>query len=118
MCNGFVQFVIARDSSAQFCFASLQSKTGVELLEKNFLPVGEMSTIVLRMDDRIYTKSDASLRILSRLDGPWKCLRALLIVPRFLRDAVYDVISRNRYRWFGRRTECAIPSPEICQRFL
>jgi predicted DCC family thiol-disulfide oxidoreductase YuxK len=118
LCNGFVQFVIDRDPSARFRFASLQSKAGAALAAA---PVGGGAlpdSVVLVEDGRVYTESAAALRVLSRLGFPWNLTSALVVVPRPLRDAVYRWVARNRYRWFGRRDVCMVPTPALRARFL
>ena len=118
LCDGFVQFVIQHDSKEQFCFASLQSETGREILARHQLPQDQLSTIVLSRGDEFFTKSDAALRILSNLDGILKLTGIFLFLPRFVRDIFYDLVARNRYRLFGRKDACMIPTPELRARFL
>jgi len=118
LCDGFVQFVIRHDEKSLFRFASLQSPVGIELLQKHQLPTEELSSVVLSLGDAFYTKSDAALHILQRLSGPWKLAGSFLILPRFLRDLIYDLVARNRYRLFGQRDVCMIPTPESRERFL
>ncbi|MEO7932372.1 MAG: thiol-disulfide oxidoreductase DCC family protein [Chthoniobacterales bacterium] len=118
LCDGFVQFVIRHDAAGQFRFTSLQSTAGAEILEKHHLPTQQLSSIVLSVGDSHYTRSDAALQILRRLSAPWKWMGLFLVLPRFLRDAIYDFIARNRYRWFGQKDACMIPTPELRERFL
>ncbi len=118
LCDGFVQFVIRHDATGQFRFTSLQSTTGAEILKKYHIPPGELSSIVLSVGDSHFTRSDAALQILRCLSGPWKWMGLFLVLPRFLRDAVYDFIARNRYRWFGQKDACMIPTAELQKRFL
>lgn len=114
LCTGSVQFVIARDSRKQFRFASLQSPVAEKLLGRR----DDLESMVLVQDGEIYRKSTAALRIARRLDGLWPALAVFLVVPRFLRDAVYDWIGRRRYRMFGKRDVCWTPRPELADRFL
>jgi len=114
LCTGSVQFVIERDSRKQFRFASLQSPVAQRLLGRR----DDLEAMVLVQDGEIYRKSTAALRIARRLDGPWPALAVLLVIPRFLRDAVYDWIGRRRYRMFGKRDACWVPRPELAERFL
>ena len=114
LCTGSVQFVIVRDSRKQFRFASLQSPVAERLLGRR----DDLESMVLVEDGAIYRKSTAALRIARRLDGLWPALAVFLVVPRFLRDAVYDWIGRRRYRMFGKRAACWVPSPELAERFL
>ena len=118
LCNGFVQWVIRRDPEDHFRFAALQSETGRRLLAEAGMPVDALSTVVLYEEGRFYTHSEAALRVWRRLGGAWSWLYALRVVPRSLRDAVYHWVARNRYRWFGRRTACMIPTPGLRARFL
>lgn len=118
LCDASVRFVIRRDPRGTFRFASLQSPTGRALLERHGMPVDDPASIVLVEQGRCYTKSDAALRIARALRWPWKLLGGLTIVPRFVRDGVYDIVARNRYRWFGRREVCSLPDPALAERFL
>jgi predicted DCC family thiol-disulfide oxidoreductase YuxK len=118
LCNASVRFVLDRDPAGRFRFASLQSEAGRRLLEAHRLPTDELSTVVVVADGRAYTRSDAALRIARGLGGGWPALGALRLVPRPLRDAAYGVVARNRYRWFGRKEECMLPTPEQRSRFL
>jgi predicted DCC family thiol-disulfide oxidoreductase YuxK len=113
-----VQFIIKRDPNAVFRFASLQSDAGQGLLRDHGLPTEDFDTMVLVEDGSVYTRSTAALRILRRLGGVWGIAYALVVVPRLFRDAVYAAIAKNRYRWFGKREECMLPTPELRARFL
>ena len=118
LCNRAVQFIIKRDKKKQFLFASLQGEAGKRLLKQFDLPHNILNSFVLVEGHKVYTRSTATLRVAKRLNGGWKLLYGLIITPRFLRDAVYNIISRNRYKWFGKRNECMIPTPELKNRFL
>jgi predicted DCC family thiol-disulfide oxidoreductase YuxK len=118
LCNGSVRWVIARDPAAQFRFASLQSEAGRALLAEHGLPPDAMDTVVLVDGKAHWRKSDAALELLRRLGGIWGFLSLLRLVPRALRDPPYDLIARNRYRWWGKRDECWLPTPELRARFL
>ena len=117
LCSGSVQFILKRDKNNLFQFASLQSKPGQEYLKKFNLPADTFNSFVLVEGDKIYTRSTAALRIARNLKG-WKWLYGFRIVPKFIRDAVYNLIAKNRYRWFGKKDECWIPTPELKSRFL
>ena len=117
LCNGFVQFVIARDPGRRFRFASLQSDAARRCLERAD-PAADADSIVLLEEGRLFTRSTAALRIARRLRFPWSLAFALIVVPRPVRDWIYNCVARNRYRWFGRRETCAIPTPELEERFL
>lgn len=116
-CDSAVQFIIKRDPQGIFKFASLQSEIGTEKSRDTGVPAGTDS-IVLIEDDISFIKSTAALRICRQLSGMWKLLYVFIAVPRPVRDAVYDVIARNRYKWFGRKDQCDLPSAEIRSRFL
>ena len=136
LCNSSVLFIIDRDPDARFRFAALQSEAAADALASVGAEVpdhaavsgavsgtvsGTVSgadSIVLIQDGSVYQRSDAALRIAQGLRRPWPLLGALLVVPRPVRDWVYDVIARNRYRWFGRRDACRIPTPELKGRFV
>ncbi|MFD2786420.1 thiol-disulfide oxidoreductase DCC family protein [Hymenobacter rubripertinctus] len=120
LCNGFVQFVLEHDAGGQFRFAALQSGAGQGLLREYGLPAPtEPDSVVLLADGRAYTHSAAALGILARLSGRWATLaRVGRWFPRPLRDAVYRLIARNRYRWFGRQESCWLPTPALKARFL
>jgi predicted DCC family thiol-disulfide oxidoreductase YuxK len=116
LCSASVQFIIARDPHAVFRFASLQSETGEALREKFGVP--EVDSLVLLEDGRYYTKSSAVLRICRRLAGAWKLFYIFRLVPKPLRDNVYDFVAEHRYEWFGKRGHCLMPTPDIRARFL
>lgn len=118
LCNASVQWVIARDPRATFRFASLQSEAGRALLARHALRPGAIDTVVLVDGDCVWLKSDAGLEVLRRIGGGFTLLRALRVVPRPLRDALYEWVARNRYRWYGKRAECLAPAPELRERFL
>jgi predicted DCC family thiol-disulfide oxidoreductase YuxK len=118
LCNSAVQFIIKRDKKEQFRFASLQGKAGNDLLKKFDLPADLFNSFILVEGDKVYTRSTAALRVAKKLSGGWKLLYGLMIVPRFIRNAVYNVIAKNRYKWFGKRNECMIPTQEMKERFL
>ena len=118
-CSASVQFIIARDKKSVFHFAALQSDAGKDVLAKHHLSQGgDPESIVLVDGDRTYTHSSAALRIAKDLSFPWFFGYVFLVVPRFLRDAVYRVIAKNRYRWWGKKDACMVPTPELRARFL
>lgn len=118
LCNGSVRFLLRRDRRKRFRFAALQSATGQAALRQHSLSATQFATIVVIENGRAHTESSAALLLAQRLPWPWPLLAAFTIVPRPLRDAVYAWVSRNRYRWFGRRESCMLPSPEFADRFL
>ena len=118
LCNGFVQFVIARDPAGRFQFGALQSASARRLLEGHDAPDPLPDAIVLVEDGQIFTRSTAALRIARRLTFPWPLAGVFFAVPRPLRDWIYAIVARNRYRWFGRREQCMVPTPELRSRFI
>lgn len=116
-CNNSVQFIIRRDREAYFSFVSLQSETGAQLLREHSY-TDDLNSVVVIDQGRLYTKSDAALQIIWHFHGLWRMARILRWVPRLVRDHAYDIIAKNRYRWFGTRESCMLPSPEIRSRFL
>jgi len=117
LCNGAVQFIIRRDSKAVFRFASLQSDFAKGELERLGKSSTELDSIVF-LDGPIYQKSTAVLKIVRRLPGLWPVLLVFKIIPRFLRDWMYDRIAKNRYTIFGKSETCMIPSEELRSRFI
>ncbi|KIL35683.1 hypothetical protein SD71_12370 [Cohnella kolymensis] len=117
LCNNSVQFIIKRDPNGYYRFASLQSDIGQAYLSKYNLG-GYADSFVLIEQDRAYLKSDAALQISKNLAGVWKVFYLFKIVPRPLRNLVYSVIAKNRYKWFGKKEACMIPTPDIKSRFL
>ncbi|WKV12573.1 thiol-disulfide oxidoreductase DCC family protein [Marivirga harenae] len=116
LCNGAVNFIIDHDKKGHFKFAPLQSNAA----EKHVpLSIRENTDSILLVDsNKIYSKSTAALKVAKNLNGPWKALYIFIIFPKFVRDFVYDQISRNRYKWFGKRDTCRMPSEEIKNRFV
>ena len=117
-CNGAVNFVINRDRDGFFKFAALQSEAGEELLNKYGIDKVETDSVVLIEDDRAYLHSSAALRIVRKLPGLWPILYAFIIVPKSIRDWVYRLFAKHRYRLFGRQDQCMVPTPEARARFL
>lgn len=101
-----------------FTFASLQSNAGQELLAKFGLPQKEFHSFIYIKGDTFYQRSGAVLRVLRDMGGVWKLAAIFLLLPAFVRDFIYNIIAKNRYRWFGRKDECMIPTPELRRRFL
>ena len=118
LCNGAVNFVIKRDPGNVFKFTPLQEKQGVLLLKKHAIDAQKLDSIVLVENKKVYTKSSAALRIARKLSGLWPLFFVLLIIPRFIRDGVYDFIAKNRYKWFGKKEQCIIPTPGLREKFL
>lgn len=119
LCNSSVNFIIDRDPKKNFKFASIQSNIGQSILKKEKSPYGELlNSVVYKKNEKIYFKSDAALQIARELSFPWNSFFLLIVVPPFIRDFFYDLIAKNRYRLFGKRESCRMPSPEIKERFL
>lgn len=118
LCNGFVQFVIARDPKGMFKFGALQSAEAQELLKDVELDSAELDTVIYIKGDMIYTRSGAALRILNDLGGIWSVAGLKLVIPPPIRDAVYRFIANRRYKWFGKKDSCMVPTPELRARFL
>lgn len=117
LCNGAVQFLIKRDSVGTFKLASLQSRTGEQLVEKYKVPTNHDSFVYIR-EEKVFIRSDAALYVSKDLGGMWRLAFIFICLPRGMRDKVYDYVARNRYKWFGKRDSCMLPTPEIQNRFL
>lgn len=118
LCNNTVQFVIKHDTGGKFKFAALQSDYAKETLKNQSLDSASLSSIVLIDEAKVYTKSTAALRIAKYLNNGLPFLYHLILLPKFLRDGVYDIIAKNRYKWFGQQENCMIPTPDLKNRFL
>ena len=118
LCNGAVLFIIKRDKKDRFRFAALESDLGKELLARHNIDPSKIDSIVLISGDSAFAKAGAALRIAKYLTGLWPLLYSLVIIPKFIADAVYDFIARNRYKWFGKKDSCMIPTPELKSKFL
>ncbi|WP_413533867.1 thiol-disulfide oxidoreductase DCC family protein [Empedobacter brevis] len=118
LCNQSVQFVIEHDKKNQFQFASLQSDFGQNFLKENNINATQFDSVVFIEDDKFYTKSSAALKIAKYLDGIISWLTIFMIIPKPLRDLVYSLIAKNRYRWFGKQESCWLPTPELKAKFL
>lgn len=119
LCSRFVAFCLKRDTEGRLKFASAQSTTGRRVLEALALPDDTLDRTILLLDgDKLYIRSTAVLRALRHVQGPMRWLYALILVPAFVRDPIYDVVARNRFRWFGRRDSCLLPSPQTRSRFI
>ena len=119
-CDASVQFIIKRDPYDHFLFSSLQSEKGQELVKQYKIPA-DVDSLVLIENGKAYTKSSAALRIAKKLDGLWHLFFILMIVPRPIRDIFYDYFAKNRYQWFGKKSEaeaCMLPTPEQRKRFI
>jgi len=121
LCNGAVRWILKRDDDGVFRFGSLQWESARSALVARVGARGLQQlpdSIVLVDENGVHTRSTAALKIAARLGAPWSVLAVFLAVPRPVRDGAYDWIARNRYRWFGRRDACMMPTPELEDRFL
>ena len=118
LCDFWVRFVIRHDPRAVFRFASFQSQTGQELCRAHGIDPEARNSLVLIDPSGVHQQSDAVLAIVESLGGAWRLLGAGRLLPRPWRDGIYTLVARNRYRWFGQRTACRVPSEELRQRFL
>lgn len=126
LCDWFVRFVVARDGLARYRFAPLQGETA-RLRLGDAVPLEALRTVILEEDPALRTtgtaeglrvRSDAAIAIVAGLSHGWGLVNVFRVVPRALRDWIYDVIARRRYRWFGKREECRVPAPAERERFL
>jgi predicted DCC family thiol-disulfide oxidoreductase YuxK len=123
LCNRLVQFLLAHDRHAVFSFASLQGQTGTSVVSRFGGNPEDLTTFYVcanfrTANARVLAKSDAALFVAGELDWPWKALTTARIVPRILRNGLYDVVARTRYRVFGRYEQCLAPRPEFRSRFV
>lgn len=115
-CDASVQFIIKRDPKAYFQFASIQSEVGQRYVEQFQLQT--IDSVIVIEDNHAYTKSSAALKIAKRFSGLWKLLLIAKVIPSPIRDKVYDYIAKNRYKWFGKKEVCHLPTKEERERFL
>ena|SRR5665647_61240 len=118
LCNSAVQFIIRHDPDRKFLFASLQSEPGQQLLKQYHLPLQQFNSFILLQDEKIFSKSTGALKVARQIKGAWRWVYIFIIIPKFIRDALYTWIAQNRYKWFGKKDTCMIPSPELKARFL
>ncbi len=118
LCNGAIQFIIPRDPKGTIRFAPLQSDLGETVREGAGLSPDDLETVVLVNDGRAYTKSDAAIRVGEHLGGVYRLLSLGRLVPRGLRDRIYDFVAENRYDWFGKKDQCMIPDEDVSDRFI
>jgi predicted DCC family thiol-disulfide oxidoreductase YuxK len=118
LCSWGVRFIIRRDYKNKFLFAAIQSKTGPQLLSDHGIQTEHIETFLLIKDGKPYIKSDAVFEIISEFKPVWSILLIFRIFPKAIRDFAYRVIARNRYKWFGKKDQCMVPSPDIEAKFL
>lgn len=118
-CNGVVNFILVRDKKDIFRFAANQSEAAKQILLENNIPLEtEISTVFLFENGKLYQKSTAALRIARKLPFAWNLCYIGIIIPAFLRNVIYDFIAKNRYKWFGKKESCRVPSPAERGKFL
>jgi predicted DCC family thiol-disulfide oxidoreductase YuxK len=118
LCNGAINFIIARDPKNRYKFAALESEVGQKLLATHEINPDEIDSIVLIRNNNAYVKAGAAIRIAQYMSGGWPIFYAFRIIPGFLSNVIYDFIAKNRYRWFGKKDSCMIPTPELKSKFL
>ncbi len=118
LCNSAVQFTISHDKRGVFKFTTLQGEYAKLILPTFKVDISTIDTIILLENDKLYRKSSAALKIAKRLDGLWPLLYGCIILPKFIRDRLYDIIAKNRYKWWGQQESCWIPTPELKSKFL
>lgn len=118
LCNSSVQFVIKHDTDKKFMFASLQSTAGQLLLKQFDLPLQDFNSFILIENEKVFLKSTAALMVAKQLKGAVKLLYGFIVVPPFIRNGAYNFIAKNRYKWFGKKDSCILPTPELKARFL
>lgn len=118
LCNSSVQFIIKHDKKKQFRFASLQSTFGQSVLKKYNLPDNDFTSFILLENENLYTRSTAALKIFKHLNGIWPFFYAFIVVPKNLRDWGYNIVAKNRYKWFGKQESCWVPTPELQSLFI
>lgn len=117
-CNATVNLIIRKDKKKIFRFAALQSPAGENILSQYGINWRDDDSFVLVTNNKIYQRSTAALKLFNKLPWYWKWTQLFWIFPRFLRDGIYNIIARNRYKWFGKKDECMIPTADIRERFL
>ena len=118
LCNNGVQFIIKKDKKNLFKFAPLQSELGEKLLNKYHIDTQNMDSFVYVQNDKAHIKSTAALKIAKELKRGWQLFYIFIIIPPFFRNWFYDFVAKNRYRWFGRKDSCMIPTTELKTKFL
>jgi len=118
LCDGLVQFLIRHDPAGRLRFCAMQSDSGRTMLAARGFDPDALDTFVVLDGPRNLTRGDAALAIARVIEAPWSWIAAARILPRSLRDALYRIVAKNRYAWFGRRDTCLVPTPELESRFL
>ena len=118
LCNSSINFIIRHDKKNRFMFAALQSEKGIEILKQYGFNSAVTNSIVLIKNKNIFLKSSAALQIAKSLNGLFPALYIFMIIPPFIRNIVYDFIAANRYKWFGKKEVCMIPTEELKSKFI
>ena len=116
-CNFWVNFAIKRDPAKKLRFTTLQGENAKSILANHHIS-NNLGTVILIENGKAYTQSSAVLRVARQLRGGWKLFYGLIIIPKFIRDGIYNVIARNRYKWFGKKQNCMVPTAAVKERFL
>lgn len=119
LCDSSIQFIIKHDKHNTFLFTPLQSELSQSIIEQFGIDTQKIDSIILfRKNEGVFYKSTAALKIASKLKFPINILASFIILPKFIRDTVYDFIAKNRYNWFGKKESCMIPTPELKAKFI
>ena len=118
LCNSSVNFVIRRDPDKRFKFAALQSSGGQRLLQEHGLHPSQLDTFILIEEGQVYSRSTAALRVVKRLNKPWPVLYACTLIPVPIRDRLYNLVAKHRYKLFGKRETCIVPGSDVRERFI
>ena len=117
-CNNSINFAIKRDIKNQLKFAAMQSTAGIQLMEQYGLPVKDMQSFVFITNGVAHNRSTAALNVCKYLGGGWPLCYIFILVPQFIRDGMYNYVAKNRYKWFGKKNECMLPTPAVRSKFL
>ena len=117
-CSSSVLFIIKRDPKGYFLFSALQTESGALIMKKYNIHSDKMDSIILIQNNKVFYRSDAALKIARKLKGGWKLFYAAIVIPPLIRNFFYDLVARNRYRWFGKRDLCFIPDQNVKGRFI
>lgn len=118
LCNNSVQYVIKRDHKNIYLFAPLQSKVGQQIIEQFQIDTVKTDSILLYTNGKLYSKSTAALKVAATLGFSTNILSIFIVIPAFIRNWVYDFIAKNRYKWYGKKEACMIPTPELKSKFI
>ena len=118
LCNNAIKFIIKNDKKNIFQFATLQGEYGIKIQNKYELDSKEIDSIILVDGDKVFTRSSAALRIAKDLRAPYFIFYIFIVIPAFIRNFIYDLIAKNRYKWFGKTESCMVPSNELKSKFF